>query len=171
TLNGDESLVCTKPVYLSEKLRSGALYFEYGLHGTTKVENITEVVADVPVPSANVKSTAFAAKLWVQEIGGPVSLSTVYRKIETFGLHSYRPTRHLPLTVAQKTARLQLCRVGQNWTDEWDRIIFSDESHFCLWRNDGRIRVRRFRGERRNLGLVVRGHICVTPGIMVWDTI
>ncbi|RZC34890.1 hypothetical protein BDFB_013569, partial [Asbolus verrucosus] len=55
TLNGDESLVCTKPVYLSEKLRARALYFEYELHGRTKVG------ADVLVSSMNLKSAAFAA--------------------------------------------------------------------------------------------------------------
>ena len=38
-----------------------------------------------------------------------------------------------------------------------------------MWRNDGQIRVSGFRGhgELRNLGLVVRSHFGVTPGIMV----
>jgi hypothetical protein len=25
--------------------------------------------------------------------------------------------------------------------DEWDHILFSDELRFCLWPNDGRIRI------------------------------
>lgn len=115
-------------------------------------------------------TTAIAVQ-WLQEIGSSVSLSTVYRRIQGFGLHSYRPTRCLPLTAAHKRARLEWCRVRRNWTEEWDQIIFSDESRFCLWRNDGRIRVRRFRGERRNLRLAFRRLIGVTPGIMVWGAI
>ncbi|RZC38961.1 hypothetical protein BDFB_011902, partial [Asbolus verrucosus] len=70
-----------------------ALYFEYGLHGRTKVENIAEVVADVPVSSVNVKRQISTYNSYHQEIGRPGSLSTVYRRIEAFGLNSYRPTR------------------------------------------------------------------------------
>ncbi|CAH1990549.1 unnamed protein product [Acanthoscelides obtectus] len=36
------------------------------------------------------------------------------------------------------------------WEQEWNSIVFSDESRFCLGMHDGRARVRRRRGERRN---------------------
>src|SRR5699024_10726939 len=57
------------------------------------------------------------------------------------------------------------------WQEEWDHIVFSDESRLCLWRNDGRVRVRRFRGERQNLRFALRGHTGQTPGVMVWGVI
>ncbi|CAH1989194.1 unnamed protein product [Acanthoscelides obtectus] len=42
------------------------------------------------------------------------------------------------------------CRQRSLWDQEWNSIVFSDESRFCLVMHDGRARVRRRRGERRN---------------------
>jgi hypothetical protein len=50
-------------------------------------------------------------------------------------------------------------------------IIFSDESRFCLWQSDGRLRVRRPRGQRLNLQFTLRRHSGLTPGITVWGAI
>ncbi|KFM72847.1 hypothetical protein X975_27022, partial [Stegodyphus mimosarum] len=34
------------------------------------------------------------------------------------------------------------------WAAEWNEIVFTDDSRFCLQHYDGRIRVWRHRGER-----------------------
>jgi hypothetical protein len=57
--------------------------------------------------------------------------------------------------------------VGQ----EWDQVMFNDESRFCLWQNDHRVLVRRFSGERRNLEFTLQENGGVTPGVIVWDSI
>jgi hypothetical protein len=49
--------------------------------------------------------------------------------------------------------------------------MFNDESLFCLWQNDSRQMIRRFRGERPILEFIVRGHGGGTPGVMVWGSI
>ncbi|CAH2000175.1 unnamed protein product [Acanthoscelides obtectus] len=48
------------------------------------------------------------------------------------------------------------CRQWSLWDQEWNSIVFSDESRFCLGMHDGRARVRR----RRD-----------TVGVMVWGAI
>ena len=55
-----------------------------------------------------------------------------------------------------------------NWVQEWHNVVFSDESRFYLWVHDGRKRVRRLRGERKNLELALERHTVLTQGVMVW---
>jgi hypothetical protein len=83
-----------------------------------------------------------------------MSMRTIYRRIRSYGLASYRPIVRLLLT-----SELEWCRLREHWVDEWHQIIFSDESRFCLWQSDGRLRVRR------------PSHSGLTPGVMVWGTI
>ncbi|CAH1988414.1 unnamed protein product [Acanthoscelides obtectus] len=65
---------------------------------------------------------------------------------------------------------LYWCRQRSLWDQEWDSIVFSDESRFCLGMHDGRARVRRRRGERRNPQFFVVRHVH-TVGVMVWGAI
>lgn len=104
---------------------------------------------------------------WVAAIGRPISTSTVYRRIRSFGLSSYRPLLTLPLTPVHRARRLEWCDERRNWVQEWQRVVFSDESRFCLWAHDGRGRVRRFRGERHNPEFFAERHTARTPGLMV----
>lgn len=108
---------------------------------------------------------------WVRAIGHRVSMSTIYRRILSFGLRSYRPYFRLPMTRQHKAARLQWSQERQNWDHEWEEIIFSDESRFCLHHSDGRVRIRRPRGQRQNLDFAQRRHTALTPGVMVWGAI
>ncbi|GFY05656.1 transposable element Tc1 transposase [Trichonephila clavipes] len=41
------------------------------------------------------------------------------------------------------------------WQVDWHQVVISDESRFNLWDHDGRIRVRRFTGERCLLECVI----------------
>ncbi|CAH1987993.1 unnamed protein product [Acanthoscelides obtectus] len=67
--------------------------------------------------------------------------------------------------------RLEWCRQRSLWDEEWNSIVFSDESRFCLGMHDGRARVRRRRGERRNPQFFVARHVHHTVGVMVWGAI
>ncbi|GFX31903.1 transposable element Tc3 transposase [Trichonephila clavipes] len=59
-----------------------------------------------------------------------------------------RPLLRLPLTENDRYLRHQWCHERQTWTTEWNGIVFTDESRFCLQDHDGRIRVWRHRGEK-----------------------
>ncbi|UYV80724.1 hypothetical protein LAZ67_19001543 [Cordylochernes scorpioides] len=54
---------------------------------------------------------------------------------------------------------------------EWNEIVFTDESRFCLQHHDGRTRVWRHRGERMLNSCVMHRHTGPSPGIMVWGCI
>ncbi|RZC27708.1 HTH Tnp Tc3 2 domain containing protein [Asbolus verrucosus] len=105
---------------------------------------------------------------WIRAIGHRVSMSTIHRRIRSFGLGSYRSNSRFPLTPHHKIIKLQWCQARQHWLREWNDIIFSDESRFYLWHSDGRTRVRRPRGEGYNLQFVRRRHTGLTPVVMVW---
>ncbi|CAH1982627.1 unnamed protein product [Acanthoscelides obtectus] len=67
--------------------------------------------------------------------------------------------------------RMMWCRQRSFWDQEWNSIVFSDEPRFCLGMHDGRARVRRRRGERRNPQFFVERHVHHTVGVMVWGAI
>ncbi|CAH1977241.1 unnamed protein product [Acanthoscelides obtectus] len=56
------------------------------------------------------------------------------------------------------------CRQRSFWDQEWNSIVFSDEFRFCLGMHDGRARVRRRRGERRNPQFFVERHGAIAYG-------
>ncbi|CAH1982106.1 unnamed protein product [Acanthoscelides obtectus] len=76
---------------------------------------------------------------------------------------------------ALRREELVWCRQRSLWDQEWNSIVFSDESRFCLGMHDGRARVRRRRGERschrRNPQFFVERHVHHTVGVMVWGAI
>ena len=68
-------------------------------------------------------------------------------------------------------ARLGWCKERRAWDEEWKKVVFSDESRFCLFHNDGRAGVWRGVGERYNVD-------CLKPtvqggggSVMVWGCI
>ncbi|UYV70423.1 hypothetical protein LAZ67_7002950 [Cordylochernes scorpioides] len=75
---------------------------------------------------------------------------TISRRLVANGLHSCRPLRRLPLTPPNRRQRLEWCRARSTWMTEWHRVVFSDESRFCLSSDSRRVRVWRRRGERSN---------------------
>ncbi|KAJ4432412.1 hypothetical protein ANN_21031 [Periplaneta americana] len=81
------------------------------------------------------------------------------------------PLRQLPLSRNHQRLRLQWARERYHWHVEWQNVVFTDESHFNLFYNDGRIRVGRYRGERNLRACIVERNSEQTPSAMVWDTI
>jgi hypothetical protein len=85
-------------------------------------------------------------------------MKTIYRRIRSFGLLSYRP-------------RLVLDIVVKDWTEEWHNMVFTDESRFCLGMHNGRRQVRRRRGERPDIEFAFERPVHRTVGVMVWGAI
>ncbi|GFU66471.1 transposable element Tcb1 transposase [Trichonephila clavipes] len=54
---------------------------------------------------------------------------------------------------------------------DWNDIVFTDESPFCLQHHNERIQVWRHRGERLLDHCVMHRHTGPASGIMVWDGI
>ncbi|UYV72056.1 hypothetical protein LAZ67_9001697, partial [Cordylochernes scorpioides] len=100
-----------------------------------------------------------------------ISTRTISRRLVANGLHSCRPLRRLPLTPPNRRQRLEWCRARSTWMTEWHRVVFSDESRFCLSSDSRRVRVWRRRGERSNPAAIVEGPTVRQRGIMVWGAI
>ncbi|UYV80335.1 Transposase [Cordylochernes scorpioides] len=100
-----------------------------------------------------------------------ISTRTTSRRLVANGLHSCRPLRRLPLTPPNRRQRLEWCRARSTWMTEWHRVVFSDESRFCLSSDSRRVRVWRRRGERSNPAAIVERPTVRQRGIMVWGAI
>lgn len=86
---------------------------------------------------------------WVQVINEPVSRSTVNRRLLHRGLQARRPAKKPSLTDVRRRTRLDWARQHSHLRlRHWRHVLFSDESRFLLHRADGRVRVRRERGQR-----------------------
>ncbi|GFX05343.1 uncharacterized protein TNCV_3042391 [Trichonephila clavipes] len=73
-----------------------------------------------------------------------VSRFTVDRRIQKGGLFAHSPERCLPLKVAHRRHRLQWCREHKNWTtDQWSRVLFTDESRFSTRSDSQRVLIWR----------------------------
>ncbi|UYV68145.1 EPM2AIP1 [Cordylochernes scorpioides] len=100
-----------------------------------------------------------------------ISTRTISRRLVANGLHSCRPLRRLPLTPPNRRQRLEWCRARSTWMTEWHRVVFSDESRFCLSSDSRRVSVWRRRGERSNPAAIVERPTVRQRGIMVWGAI
>ncbi|UYV66807.1 hypothetical protein LAZ67_4002921 [Cordylochernes scorpioides] len=95
-----------------------------------------------------------------------ISTRTISRRLVANGLHSCRPLRRLPLTPLNRRQRLKWCRARSTWMTEWHRVVFSDESCFCLSSDSRRVRVWRRRGERSHPAAIVERPTVRQRGIM-----
>ncbi|UYV83090.1 hypothetical protein LAZ67_22002170 [Cordylochernes scorpioides] len=100
-----------------------------------------------------------------------ISTRTISCRLVANGLHSCSPLRRLPLTPPNRRQRLEWCRARSTWMTEWHRVVFSDESRFCLSSDSRRVRVWRRRGERSNPAAIVERPTVRQRGIMVWGAI
>lgn len=99
-------------------------------------------------------------------------MSTIYRRIRSFGLRSYRL---FCVFLWQVNIKLQDCSGTNNKTDKSgtmkEAIVFNNESRFCCNNSEGRVEVRRPTGQRQILEFAQRRDTALTQGIMVWEAI
>lgn len=102
----------------------------------------------------------------------PISRQTVGRRLRRIGLKCRRPYKGPILTVRHRLQRFEWARQHRHWRyQHWRKILFSDESRYCLSTADGRARVYRFQGERYDDNCVMERDPFGGPSIMVWGAI
>ncbi|UYV67901.1 Transposase [Cordylochernes scorpioides] len=141
------------------------------LRGSTSSSKVNSALAG---PSPDEKGGGGAVTSSLKNLGsaGPAdSTLTISRRLVANGLHSCRPLRRLPLTPPNRRQRLEWCRARSTWMTEWHRVVFSDESRFCLSSDSRRVRVWRRRGERSNPAAIVERPTVRQRGIIVWGAI
>ncbi|KFM73816.1 Transposable element Tc1 transposase, partial [Stegodyphus mimosarum] len=99
----------------------------------------------------------------------PVSARIIRRRLQQSGLSARRPLLRLALTQNHRRLRRQWCDERRMWMAEWNEIVFTDESRFCLQHHDGQIRVWRHRGDRMLNSCVMHRHTGPAQVIMGRD--
>jgi transposase len=98
-----------------------------------------------------------------------LSQRTLRRRALQLGYISARPVRCIPLTTKHRYQRVQWCNEHKAWQiGEWQKIVFSDESRFCLDMSDGRIRVHRLMTERYLDECILEKDRYGGGSVMVW---
>ncbi|GFV28214.1 transposable element Tc1 transposase [Trichonephila clavipes] len=78
------------------------------------------------------------------DVGVAIVPQTISRHLAEANLKSKGPFRALPLTPEHWQLRLQWCQARSMWNlTDWQKVVFSDESHFVLGTDDNRVRVWR----------------------------
>ncbi|GFX32349.1 transposable element Tcb2 transposase [Trichonephila clavipes] len=97
-----------------------------------------------------------------------VSWFTAARRLQKGGLFAHRPERYLPFKVAHRRHRLQWCREHKNWTtDQWSRVLFTDESRFSTRSDSQRVLIWREIETRFYSSNIKDRHRYGGPGVLV----
>ena len=71
-----------------------------------------------------------------------ISVQAVRNRVRASGFSSRKPAKKPQLSQRHRALRRQFCARHGRWNrQQWSRVLFSDESRFCLRKVDGRIRV------------------------------
>jgi len=101
--------------------------------------------------------------------GKEISTRTVRRSLHELGIFSRAAAVKPLLTQKQKENRLKWCLERRSWTvEDWSKVIWSDKSHFTIFRSDGPRHVWRTDGQRYNIENIVPSVKHGGGGIMVW---
>lgn len=112
-------------------------------------------------------STSELKEEW-EKTGVSVSRTTTYRRLREIGFKSRVPATKPMLTSKQKKKRLTWAKAHEHWTTEdWSKVVFSDESRFCISFGDQGPRVWRKTGEAY-LGSCTKRSVKFPQSVMVW---
>uniref|UniRef100_A0A673XGQ2 Tc1-like transposase DDE domain-containing protein n=1 Tax=Salmo trutta TaxID=8032 RepID=A0A673XGQ2_SALTR len=99
-----------------------------------------------------------------------ISAQTVCNRLSEAGLRACRPVVRQVLTRHHRQQRCLWEQTHRCWNrQDWQKVLFTDESQFCLTRGDGRIRVYRRRNERYTEACTLeRDRFGGGGSVMVW---
>ncbi|GFY36847.1 transposable element Tcb2 transposase [Trichonephila clavipes] len=91
------------------------------------------------------------------------------QRLHKRGLFARRPERCLPLKIDHRCHRLQWFREHKNWiTDQWSRVLLTDESRFSTRSDSQRVLIWREIGTRFYTSNIKERHHYGGPGVLVW---
>ncbi|GFU00273.1 transposable element Tcb2 transposase [Trichonephila clavipes] len=118
------------------------------------------------------QSASVIAQQLSSATGRQVSRFTVARRLTKGVLFARQPERCLPLKVDHRCHRLQWYREHKNWTtDQWSRVLFTDESRFRTRSDSQRVLIWREIGTRFYTSNIKERHHYGGPGVLVWGGI
>ena len=112
-------------------------------------------------------STTVLSRRWSTATDFDLSPSTVRRRLLRAELVARMPLCRLPLYRNYQRLRLQWASGRRHWRAKRRNEVFSDESRFNMFYNNGRIRFRRYADERNLRACILQRHKGPTPSVMV----
>lgn len=104
--------------------------------------------ADRRLKQLSIANRFFTSRQLLAAWGGHVCPKTVRNRLLEFGLRARRPRRKPLLTLGMRKKRMEWAREHLPWTtDDWKKVLFSDETKINLHSSDGIMYVRRRTGE------------------------
>lgn len=104
--------------------------------------------------------------------GTRVTAQTIRNRLNSEGLNGRRPYVGIPLTAEHARNRVNWATIHRRWRQgQWNNVLFSDESRFCVQFADGRLRVWRRKGERFDVNNVLQRDRYGGGSVMVWGGI
>lgn len=113
------------------------------------LNNDHQKVLKAIVKQNNTESAEIIKKEFNQKTGLQVSINTLRRSLHDIGIFSCVPARKPLINEGHRQKRMGWCLRRKDWSvKKWKNVIWSDESRFTLFRNDGPGRVWRTLGTR-----------------------
>jgi len=104
--------------------------------------------------------------------GTRISAHTARNRLRAARFRARRPYNGVPLSANRRLLRLNWSRRYSRWLrNQWNRVVFTDESKLNLDWADGRIRVWRRRGERFDPANVIECDNYGGGSVMIWGGI
>ena len=116
------------------------------------------------------QTAAETASVIIGNRGRHIHRRTVSRRLKEFGIRCRQPYHGPVLTRRHRQLRMNFVQNHQQRVN-WHDVVFSDESRFTLYHNDGRVRVYRRNGERYGDNCVVERDRFGGGSVMVWGAI
>jgi len=96
-----------------------------------------------------------------------VSNSTIKRKLHEEGYYGRLGKKKPLVSEVNRKKRLFWCYERRGWKEQWEKVVFSDESRFVLFSNDSPKRVWRKVDERYKKDCLIPT-VKQSAGVMVW---
>ena len=103
-------------------------------------------------------SSTVLSRRWSTETSLNLSASTVRSRLLRARFVARMPLHRLLLSRDHQRLRLQWVRERRHLRAEWRNVVCLVESRFNMSYNDGRIRVRRYAGERNLRACILQRH-------------
>lgn len=102
-----------------------------------------------------------------ESLSNPICVNTARTVLHQLGYYARSGKRKPLVSEKNRKLRLQFARFSKNLTNEWNNIIFSDESRFLLFANDSHKWVWRKPSEKYQVDCLIPT-VKHSAGIMVW---
>jgi len=108
-------------------------------------------------------------EIFIESTGNVICRRTMQKVLYEMGYNSRTALRKPNVSENNRKIRLKWARERRLWTiDDWKKVVWSDESRFTMFQNDGKTRVWRLPKEKYDINCLVPTVKHGGGGVMMW---